>query len=141
MQEELDTLETQEWIDSVASVIREDGAERAKFLLDKVFEQACLAGVDMPSGITTNYINSIPTSEEPEYPGDKDIERRIRAVVRWNAVMMVLRASGKDLELGGHIASYQSSSAFYEVCFNHFFRAPSNGDSGDLIYYQGHISP
>ena len=141
MQEELDTLETQEWIDSVASVIREDGAERAKFLLDKVFEQACLAGVDMPSGITTNYINSIPTSEEPEYPGDADIERRIRSIVRWNAVMMVLRASGKNLELGGHIASYQSSSVFYEVCFNHFFRAPSNGDSGDLIYYQGHISP
>ena len=102
MQEELDTLETQEWIDSVASVIREDGAERAKFLLDKVFEKASLAGVDMPSGITTNYINSIPTSEEPEYPGDIDIERRIRAVVRWNAVMMVLRASSKDLELGGH---------------------------------------
>lgn len=141
MQEELDTLETQEWIDSVASVIREDGVERAKFLLDKVFEKACLSGVDMPSGITTNYINSIPTSEEPEYPGDTDIERRIRAVVRWNAVMMVLRASEKNLELGGHIASYQSSSAFYEVCFNHFFRAPSNGDSGDLIYYQGHISP
>jgi pyruvate dehydrogenase E1 component len=141
MQEELDTLETQEWIDSVASVIREDGAERAKFLLDKVFEQACLAGVDMPSGITTNYINSIPTSEEPEYPGDADIERRIRSIVRWNAVMMVLRASSKNLELGGHIASYQSSSVFYEVCFNHFFRAPSNGDSGDLIYYQGHISP
>ena len=95
----------------------------------------------MPSGITTNYINSIPTSEEPEYPGDADIERRIRSIVRWNAVMMVLRASSKNLELGGHIASYQSSSVFYEVCFNHFFRAPSNGDSGDLIYYQGHISP
>lgn len=141
MQEELDTLETQEWIDSVASVIREDGVDRAKFLLDKVFEKACLAGVDMPSGITTNYINSIPTAEEPEYPGDTEIERRIRAVVRWNAAMMVLRASGKNLELGGHIASYQSSSTFYEVCFNHFFRAPSNGDSGDLIYYQGHISP
>ena len=115
MQEELDSLETQEWIDSVASVIREDGAERAKFLLDKVFEKASLAGVDMPSGITTNYINSIPTSEEPEYPGDIDIERRIRAVVRWNAVMMVLRASGKNLANRLRPSTKFASITFFEL--------------------------
>lgn len=141
MQEELDSLETQEWLDSLDSVIREEGVERAQFLLGQVIQRARFAGVDTPTGITTNYINTIPPSDEPAYPGDPTLERRIRSVIRWNAVMMVLRASKKELELGGHMASYQSAATFYEVCFNHFFRAPGENDSGDLIYYQGHISP
>ncbi len=95
----------------------------------------------MPTGVTTNYINTIPAAQEPAYPGDTTIERRIRSIIRWNAIMIVLRASKKDLELGGHMASFQSSAAFYETCFNHFFRAPNEKDGGDLVYYQGHISP
>tara|TARA_Y100001934_G_scaffold173064_1_gene205134 strand:+ start:3066 stop:5720 length:2655 start_codon:yes stop_codon:yes gene_type:complete len=141
MLEEIDSSETQEWMESLHSVIRRDGVERAQYLLEQVMDQARFAGVDMPTGVTTNYINTIAPSQEPPYPGDSTIERRIRSVIRWNAIMMVLRASNKDLELGGHMASYQSSATFYEVCFNHFFRASEDGASGDLIYYQGHISP
>jgi pyruvate dehydrogenase E1 component len=95
----------------------------------------------MPTGVTTNYINTIPAAQEPAYPGDTTLERRIRSIIRWNAIMIVLRASKKNLELGGHMASFQSSAAFYETCFNHFFRAANEKDGGDLVYYQGHISP
>jgi pyruvate dehydrogenase E1 component len=138
---DIDALETQEWLQALESVVKEEGVERAQFLLEQVLEQARLDGVDMPTGITTNYVNTIPADQEPAYPGDTTIERRIRSIVRWNAIMIVLRASKKDLELGGHMASYQSSAAFYEMCFNHFFRAPNEKDGGDLVYYQGHISP
>ncbi|AOT06797.1 pyruvate dehydrogenase (acetyl-transferring), homodimeric type [Pseudoalteromonas luteoviolacea] len=138
---DVDALETQEWLQALESVVKEEGVERAQFLLEQVLEQARLDGVDMPTGITTNYVNTIPAGQEPAYPGDTTIERRIRSIVRWNAIMIVLRASKKDLELGGHMASYQSSAAFYEMCFNHFFRAPNEKDGGDLVYYQGHISP
>ena len=138
---DVDALETQEWLQALESVVKEEGVERAQFLLEQVLEQARLDGVDMPTGITTNYVNTIPADQEPAYPGDTTIERRIRSIVRWNAIMIVLRASKKDLELGGHMASYQSSAAFYEMCFNHFFRAPNEKDGGDLVYYQGHISP
>ncbi|MBE0369455.1 pyruvate dehydrogenase (acetyl-transferring), homodimeric type [Pseudoalteromonas aurantia] len=138
---DVDALETKEWLQALESVVKEEGVERAQFLLEQVLEQARLDGVDMPTGITTNYVNTIPADKEPAYPGDVNIERRIRSIVRWNAIMIVLRASKKDLELGGHMASYQSSAAFYEMCFNHFFRAPNEVDGGDLVYYQGHISP
>ncbi|SJL85360.1 pyruvate dehydrogenase (acetyl-transferring), homodimeric type [Vibrio palustris] len=141
MKHDVDALETQEWLESLESVVREEGVERAQFLLEEVLGQARLDGVDMPTGTTTNYINTIPVDQEPAYPGDTKIESRIRSIIRWNAIMIVLRASKKDLELGGHMASYQSSAAFYETCFNHFFRAPNEKDGGDLVYYQGHISP
>ncbi|CAH0534430.1 Pyruvate dehydrogenase E1 component [Vibrio stylophorae] len=141
MKNDVDALETQEWLEALASVVREEGVERAQFLLEQVLDKARLDGVDMPTGITTNYLNTIPVNQEPAYPGDLDLERRIRAIIRWNAVMIVLRASKKDLELGGHMASFQSSAAFYETCFNHFFRAANEVDGGDLVYYQGHISP
>ncbi|MCG9768876.1 MULTISPECIES: pyruvate dehydrogenase (acetyl-transferring), homodimeric type [Pseudoalteromonas] len=138
---DVDALETQEWLQALESVVKEEGVERAQFLLEQVLEQARLDGVDMPTGTTTNYVNTIPADQEPAYPGDVNLERRIRSIIRWNAIMIVLRASKKDLELGGHMASYQSSAAFYEMCFNHFFRAPNEKDGGDLVYYQGHISP
>ncbi len=138
---DVDALETQEWLQALESVVREEGVERAQYLLEQVLEQARLDGVDMPTGTTTNYVNTIPHDQEPAYPGDVNIERRIRSIIRWNAIMIVLRASKKDLELGGHMASFQSSAAFYEVCFNHFFKAPNEKDGGDLVYYQGHISP
>ncbi len=138
---DVDALETQEWLAALESVVREEGVDRAQFILEQVLEQARLEGVDMPTGVTTNYINTIPLQQELPYPGDVNIERRIRSVIRWNAIMIVLRASKKELDLGGHMASYQSSAAFYETCFNHFFRAPNEKDGGDLVYYQGHISP
>ena len=138
---DVDALETQEWLQALESVVREEGVERAQYLLEQVLEQARLDGVDMPTGTTTNYVNTIPVDQEPAYPGDVNLERRIRSIIRWNAIMIVLRASKKDLDLGGHMASYQSSAAFYEVCFNHFFKAPNEVDGGDLVYYQGHISP
>ncbi|EFH76975.1 pyruvate dehydrogenase (acetyl-transferring), homodimeric type [Vibrio cholerae MAK 757] len=141
MKHDVDALETQEWLAALESVVREEGVERAQYLLEQVLEKARLDGVDMPTGVTTNYINTIPAAQEPAYPGDTTIERRIRSIIRWNAIMIVLRASKKDLELGGHMASFQSSAAFYETCFNHFFRAPNEKDGGDLVYYQGHISP
>lgn len=97
--------------------------------------------VSLPTGVTTDYINTIPASEEPNYPGNLDLERRIRGAIRWNAIMMVLRASKKDLELGGHMSSFQSSATIYEVCFNHFFKARTEKNGGDLVYFQGHISP
>ncbi len=141
MKHDVDALETQEWLAALESVVREEGVERAQFLLEEVLEKARLDGVDMPTGINTNYINTIPAAQEPAYPGDTTIEKRIRSIIRWNAIMIVLRASKKDLDLGGHMASFQSSAAFYETCFNHFFRAPNEKDGGDLVYYQGHISP
>ncbi|EJL9325168.1 pyruvate dehydrogenase (acetyl-transferring), homodimeric type [Vibrio cholerae] len=141
MKHDVDARETQEWLAALESVVREEGVERAQYLLEQVLEKARLDGVDMPTGVTTNYINTIPAAQEPAYPGDTTIERRIRSIIRWNAIMIVLRASKKDLELGGHMASFQSSAAFYETCFNHFFRAPNEKDGGDLVYYQGHISP
>ena len=141
MKHDVDALETQEWLEALESVVREEGVERAQYLLEQVLEQARLGGVDMPTGVTTNYINTIPADQQPAYPGDTTLERRIRSIIRWNAIMIVLRASKKDLELGGHMASFQSSAAFYETCFNHFFRAPNEKDGGDLVYYQGHISP
>lgn len=138
---DIDALETKEWLEALESVVRTEGVERAQFLLEKVLEEARLEGVAMPTGVTTNYINTIPPQQEPAYPGDVNLERRIRSVIRWNAIMIVLRGSKKELDLGGHMASYQSSAAFYETCFNHFFRAPNEKDGGDLVYYQGHISP
>ena len=141
MSNDVDALETQEWLEALESVVREEGLERAQFLLEQVIEKARLDGVDMPTGTTTNYINTIPVEKQPSYPGDTELERRIRSIIRWNAVMIVLRASKKDLELGGHMASFQSSATFYETCFNHFFRASNEKDGGDLVYYQGHIAP
>ena len=138
---DIDPTETREWLDAIDSVIKTEGVERAQYLVEQVLDEALANGVDLPTGIHTQYCNTIPLSEEHPYPGDITIERRIRSVIRWNAIMMVLRASQKNLELGGHMASYQSAAAFYEVGFNHFFRAPNEHDKGDLIYYQGHISP
>ena len=139
---DIDPLETQDWLKSIESVIREEGTERAQYIIEQIVNQARQGGVPLLFGSSTsNYINTIPVDEQPEYPGDWELERRIRSIVRWNAMMMVLRASKKDLDLGGHMASFQSAATFYEVCFNHFFRARNEKDGGDLVYFQGHISP
>ncbi len=138
---DIDAQETSEWLDALATILEDEGSERAQFILEKVIEKARSEGVNLSKGINTNYINTIALSQEPMYPGDIKLEQRIRAIIRWNAIMIVMRASKKELDLGGHMASYQSAAAFYEVCFNHFFRASNAIDGGDLVYYQGHISP
>ena len=138
---DIDAQETSEWLEALATILEDEGSERAQFILEQVMDKARKEGVNLPHGINTNYVNTIPTDQQPAYPGDLKIEQRIRSIIRWNAIMIVMRASKKDLDLGGHMASYQSAAAFYEVCFNHFFRAPNDVDGGDLVYYQGHISP
>lgn len=139
---DVDPNETQEWIESITSVIRKDGFERAYFLINRIMNKICINGVKNIAYFSPgNYINTIFVDDEPNYPGDLIIERRIRSLIRWNAIMMVLRASKKKLDLGGHIASFQSAATIYEVCFHHFFRAKNDVDNGDLVYFQGHITP
>lgn len=138
---DVDTAETNDWLLAIDSVIREEGVERAQFIIEQLMQRARANNVSLPTGTTTDYVNTIPTADEPNYPGNLDIERRIRGAIRWNAIMMVLRASKKDLELGGHMASFQSAATMYEVCFNHFFKARTEQNGGDLVFFQGHISP
>ena len=118
-----------------------DGFERAQYILSQVIDRARHNGCALSGEATTGYINSIAVEDQPNMPGDRKLEERIRSIIRWNAMAMVLRGSKKNLDLGGHIASFASSEALYDVCFNHFFRAPNAKDGGDLVYYQGHISP
>lgn len=138
---DLDPIETQEWLDSLDSVVKAEGKERAKFLLDRLLDHAGKSQVEVPTGLNTPYVNTIPTSQEVAYPGDLELEKKIQAAVRWNAIIMVQKAQKRDLELGGHLASYQSVSDIWEVGFNHFFRAANDKDGGDLVYFQGHSSP
>eukprot|EP01028_Stygiella_incarcerata_P003092 TRINITY_DN15862_c0_g1_i12.p4 TRINITY_DN15862_c0_g1~~TRINITY_DN15862_c0_g1_i12.p4 ORF type:complete len:134 (+),score=7.60 TRINITY_DN15862_c0_g1_i12:2158-2559(+) len=118
---DLDPQETQEWIDALEAVIEEEGSERAHFLLEKLIDKARRSGAYLPYNATTAYLNTIPVEQEPKMPGNLSLERKIRSIIRWNAQLMVLRGSKKDLELGGHIASFQSSATLYDVGFNHFF--------------------
>ncbi|KMT64916.1 pyruvate dehydrogenase (acetyl-transferring), homodimeric type [Catenovulum maritimum] len=138
---DVDPMETHDWIDSIESVLENEGPERAHYLIEQMIETSRRNGAHLPFDATTAYKNTIPAGQEPNMPGDRELEARIRAVIRWNAMMMVVRASKKDLELGGHISSFQSSAMLYDVGFNHFFRAPNEKDGGDLVYFQGHISP
>ncbi|MFI4847407.1 MAG: pyruvate dehydrogenase (acetyl-transferring), homodimeric type [Candidatus Makana argininalis] len=135
---DIDPIETKEWLQSIESVIKEEGIERAKFIINKVLKKIYK---EKKNGNLNNYINTISVEEEPIYPGNIEIEKRICSIIRWNAVMMVLNASKKKIDLGGHIASFQSIADIYEVCFNHFFKASNCNNEGDLIYFQGHTSP
>ncbi|WP_026375959.1 pyruvate dehydrogenase (acetyl-transferring), homodimeric type [Aestuariibacter salexigens] len=141
MHPDVDPQETQEWLDSLESVLEEEGVERAHYLLETLIEKARRSGAHLPYTATTAYINTIPAGQEPTMPGDQTIETKIRNAIRWNALMMVLRGSKKDLELGGHISSFASSAMLYDVGFNHFFRAPNDQDGGDYLFIQGHVSP
>lgn len=141
MHQDVDPQETQEWLESLESVLEEEGNERAHFLLESLIEKARRNGAHLPYDATTAYINTIPPGQEPTMPGDQTIEGKIRNALRWNALMMVLRASKKNLELGGHISSFASSAMLYDVGFNHFYRAPNEKDGGDYVFYQGHVSP
>lgn len=140
--DDVDPIETNDWVQSIESVIRKEGLTRARFLIEKILKQSKINKSDFfKCFLTSDYINTIHDEDEIKYPGDLILEKKIRSAIRWNAIMMVLRASKKNLELGGHLSSFQSSAAIYEVCFNHFFRARNNHDGGDLVYFQGHISP
>ena len=138
---DIDAEETRDWLESLDSVLRNDGADRARFLLERLVAQAGRVGASPPLGGTTPYVNTIPVDQEPEYPGDEAVERRIRTLIRWNAMATVLQANKESSELGGHIASYQSAATLYEVGFNHFWHAPSEEHGGDLVFMQGHSAP
>ena len=138
---DIDPDETQEWLDSFDAMTDERGRERARYVMLRLLERARETRVGVPALRSTDYINTITTEQEPEFPGDEDIERRIRAFIRWNAAVTVSAANRKGLEVGGHIATYQSSASLYEVGFNHFFRGKEHPGGGDQIYIQGHGSP
>jgi pyruvate dehydrogenase E1 component len=139
---DIDPTETAEWLSSIDYVLRTRGPQRAQFLMTKLHERAAREGVQLPSDVNTPYINTIPADKQPAYPGDRDLERRIKSIIRWNAMAMVNRATKKYETLGGHISTFASSATLYEVAFNHFFRGRGeDGYSGDSIYFQGHASP
>lgn len=142
MHEDVDPIETQEWLESLDSVLKHQGEERTAFLLQQLLDRANFTGVRMPQSITTPYRNTIPTTREKRMPGDLFMERRIRSIIRWNALAMVMRAN-KDPEegIGGHIASFASSATLYDIGFNYFFRGDQGENRGDLIYFQGHCAP
>jgi len=138
---DVDAVETTEWIEAVDAVVEHDGPGRARELLRRAIERAQHAGTGPIGTLNTPYVNTIPPEEEPDFPGDPELERRLRSIVRWNAMAIVIRANKVSSELGGHIATYQSVATLYEVGFNHFWRAPADDHAGDLVYFQGHSSP
>jgi pyruvate dehydrogenase E1 component len=139
--EDIDPIETQEWLESIDSVMRARGPERAHFLLEKLVDFTRRSGAYLPFKPNTAYLNTISRAQEPEYPGDRSLERRIEAYIRWNALAMVVHANRLSSEYGGHIASYASAATLYEVGFNHFWRARSAAHPGDMVFVQGHSSP
>ena len=138
---DIDTDETAEWLEALDGVLRADGPERAQALLETLLEHARHQGAPVVSGLVTPYVNTLAAADDPTGDDSTRLEQRIRAYVRWNAIMIVLRANAESSELGGHIASYQSAATLYEEGFNTFWHAPSEEHGGDLIYYQGHSSP
>ena len=139
--QDIDPLETQEWLEAFKSVAKVEGDDRAKFLLNQLMDMAHHEGMDLPTGVNTSYLNSIALDKEIETPINAEIEEKISAIIRWNAMVMVVKANQLPYELGGHIASFASSATLYEVAFNHFYRGPDADQGADLIFFQGHISP
>ena len=138
---DIDPIETQEWLDALSSVLESEGTERVHFLLENLVKYTRRRGVHLPFDATTAYLNTIPVGKEQKSPGNQELEHRIRSIIRWNAAAMVLRAGKKDLELGGHIASFQSAATLYDVGFNHFWHAKHDDAEGDLVFIQGHSAP
>ena len=135
-----DPQETQDWIDSIDALIDEKGTERTHFIIEKLIDFSRRSGIKIPFSPYTEYLNTIPVNSQESYPGNRSIERRIKSLVRWNAMAMVVRANRNNNGIGGHISSYASSATLYEVAFNHFFKG-KNLNGGDLVYFQGHVSP
>ena len=138
---DIDPQETQEWLDAIDAVLEQEGPERAHFLLETLIDKSRRSGAYLPFNATTAYVNTIPTHQQAKLPGDPSMERRIRALIRWNAIACVMRANEKSPGVGGHIASFQSAATLYDVGFNHFFRAATDNFGGDLVLFQGHSSP
>lgn len=138
---DIDEEETREWLEALEQVVVTQGVERARFLLRKLLKKARLMQIGLPPLVQTPYINTISPEQEPDFPGDERLELRIRRLIRWNAVAMVIRANQRFPGIGGHLSTYASSASLYEVGFNHFFRGKDNGTSGDQIFIQGHAAP
>jgi pyruvate dehydrogenase E1 component len=138
---DVDPQETEEWLDALQSTLQSDGAERAHFLIEALIDKARRSGVHLPHRANTAYVNTINAQDEPKMPGEPGLEHRIRSIIRWNAMAMVVQANRQSSELGGHIASFASAATLYDVGFNHFWNAPHEGHGGDLLYIQGHCSP
>jgi pyruvate dehydrogenase E1 component len=136
-----DREETKEWLDSLGGVLLTQGPDRARFLINQLRSKAQRNGVDVSVPLTTPYVNTIPPERQPKFPGNREVERRIKSLTRWNAMAMVVRANKKEDGIGGHIATYASLATLYEVGFNHFFRGPDAPGGGDFIYFQGHSTP
>ena len=133
---ELEALETREWLESLEYVLKNSGPDRVQRLLNMLQTHAFENGVRMPFTANTPYIN-----KQPPYPGNREVERRVKSIIRWNAMAMVVRANRTDGSIGGHISTYASAATLYEVGFNHFFKGPGDNHEGDQIYFQGHASP
>jgi len=133
--------ETKEWLESLSAVLNSDGKERAQYIIRQLIEHSYREGSGLVMSRNTPYINTIPPEEEKKLPGDQNIERKIRSLIRWNAAAMVVRANKKNPELGGHIGTFASAATLYDVGMNHFWRAKNNKFGGDLIYFQGHSAP
>ncbi len=137
----LDDLEIQEWFESLDSVLEASGPEVAREIVERLRAHATVNGIDLPFTANTPYTNTIPLRLEPLFPGDQELERRIKSLIRWNALAMVVRANREEHNIGGHISTYASAATLYEVGFNHFWRARSEAFEGDTIYFQGHAAP
>jgi pyruvate dehydrogenase E1 component len=138
--DDIDPQETAEWLEAMEAVLKHGGPERAKFLLETLIAVADRSGAKMLGGVTTPYVNTIPVDEQPPFPGDRPLERRIKSIIRWNAMAMVLKAN-KSTNVGGHISTFASAATLYEIGFNHFFRGRSADHPGDVVFFQGHASP
>ena len=136
-----DPQETREWLDALDGVLANEGPARTQHLVERIVERAQTGGAHVELGVQTPYVNSIPVSQQPQLPGNEELETRLRHYIRWNAMAMVVRANETSSELGGHVASFASSATLYDVGFNHFFRGPSAGFGGDLVFFQGHSAP
>ncbi len=138
---DIDPQETGEWEEAIDVVVERDGVERAEYLLRKTIDKAYEAGVEPPDTAHTPYVNTIPVNQQPAYPGDRDLERKLLRALRWNATAMVVRANRKPASPGGHIASFQSSAIMYEVGYNHFWKGQEHPNGPDMVFIQGHTAP
>src|SRR6056297_2462621 len=141
MNQDDDPIETSEWLDALESLMEQEGVERAKYILERLSERASRDGTELPYSITTPFRNSIPVSQQAPMPGDLFMERRIRSLIRWNAMAMVMRANQRPGDLGGHVSSFSSAATLYDVGFNYFFHGGDEKRESDLVYFQGHSSP
>nr|MBD3621307.1 pyruvate dehydrogenase (acetyl-transferring), homodimeric type [Sunxiuqinia sp.] len=140
-QNKIREFENKEWLDSIDYIIEHDDADRVDELIELLKNRIREKGIRLKTPVNTPYINTISPNEEEDYPGDRELERKIKSIIRWNAMAMVVQANKKQDGIGGHISTYASSATLYEVGFNHFFKGSDNGSSADMVYFQGHSSP